>query len=64
MSFVITYLIVFAILLTTGLLTVRRFFVTTTAGGYVFVAINWFFLAVISAFAVLLLEYLVALFVG
>ncbi len=58
MSFVLTFLIVLATAVAFALVSVRRFFLTNDAAGYVFVAINWTLLFAATAIFTLLIKLL------
>ena len=49
MSYMITYLIVLAMVLVATNLAVRKFFLTNDSAGYVFMAINWVILGLAAA---------------
>ena len=56
MSFWLTFLIVLAAAVALAMVSVRKFFLTNDAAGYVFVAINWTLLLVATAIFALLLQ--------
>ena len=56
MSFLLTFLIVLATSVALAMLSVRKFFLTNDAAGYVFVAINWGLLFIATAIFTLLIK--------
>ena len=64
MTFAITYVVVFTAMLVSGVLTARKFFLTSSYAGYVFMAINWAILALAALVVVYLLEHAVKMIAG
>lgn len=56
MSFFLTFLIVLATAAAVAMVSVRKFFMTNDAAGYVFVAINWALLFAAAALFALILR--------
>lgn len=56
MSFLMTYVVVFVMMSTAALLTVRRLFLASEMGGYVLVAFNWGLLMIATAIFALLIQ--------
>lgn len=64
MSFLFTYLIVLATAVVFAMASVRKFFLTNDAAGYVFVAINWALLLVATAMFALLIKLIEGFFLS
>ena len=64
MSFLLTFLIVLATAVVVVMVSVRKFFMTSDAAGYVFVAINWALLFAATALFVLLIKLVESFFFG
>lgn len=64
MSFLLTFLIALATAAALAMVSVRKFFLTSDAAGYVFVAINWAVLFVATAIFALLIKLIGSFFAG
>jgi hypothetical protein len=64
MTFLFTFVAVLATAATLALASMRRFFLTSDAGAYVFVAINWSLLLVAAAAFALFIQLIQQLYVG
>lgn len=64
MSYLLTLLIVLAMMLAATLLSVRKYFLTSETAGYVFVAINWSLMFIVTVIVVLLIKLIGNLLTG
>lgn len=58
MSFLLTFFVVLATMVAVAMFSVRKFFLTNGAAGYVFVAFNWSLLILASVVFALLIKWI------